>query len=71
MFTIRHFTKWFKTAFGTTGPWKHRPAFDVVIQAVTGMAGLTGEPDGHPMATGASIADISAGVSLAHGVLAA
>jgi len=59
------------TAFGTTGPFKHRPAYDAVLQAMTGMISLNGEPDGPPMITGTCVADISSGISSAHGILAA
>jgi crotonobetainyl-CoA:carnitine CoA-transferase CaiB-like acyl-CoA transferase len=59
------------TAYGTTGPWKDRPAYDAVLQAVTGMTSLNGEPDGPPMITGTCVADISSGISSAHGILAA
>ena len=59
------------TVFGTTGPWKNRPAYDAVLQAMTGMISLNGEPGGPPMITGTCIADISAGISAAHGIMAA
>ena len=59
------------TAYGATGPWKNRPAYDAVLQAMTGMISLNGEPGGPPVVTGACIADISAGISAAHGIMAA
>ncbi|MEH0421271.1 CaiB/BaiF CoA transferase family protein [Streptomyces sp. B21-083] len=46
------------------------PAFDYVVQAATGVAALTGEPDGPPMLPGYSSADNSAGLAAALGLLA-
>jgi len=59
------------TAFGTKGPWAHRPAFDSVIQAMTGLISLTGEPGEAPMLGGSPFSDMGAGISTAHGILAA
>ncbi|MEH0580598.1 MULTISPECIES: CoA transferase [Streptomyces] len=46
------------------------PAFDYVVQAVTGVAALTGTPDGPPLLPGYSTADNSAGLAAALGLLA-
>ncbi|MGH3556191.1 MAG: CaiB/BaiF CoA transferase family protein, partial [Mycobacterium sp.] len=46
------------------------PAFDYVIQAATGIAALTGEPDGPPTLPGYSSADNSTGLAAAFGLLA-
>jgi CoA:oxalate CoA-transferase len=46
------------------------PAFDYVVQAATGVAALTGEPDGSPTLPGYSAADNSAGLAAALGLLA-
>jgi crotonobetainyl-CoA:carnitine CoA-transferase CaiB-like acyl-CoA transferase len=46
------------------------PAFDYVIQAATGIAALTGEPDGPPTLPGYSSADNSTGLAAALGLLA-
>jgi CoA:oxalate CoA-transferase len=46
------------------------PAFDYIIQAATGIAALTGEPDGPPMLPGYSSADNSTGLAAALGLLA-
>jgi CoA:oxalate CoA-transferase len=59
------------TAFGTTGPWSRHPAFDPIIQALTGLMSLTGEPGEAPVPVGVPIADLATGISVAHGVLAA
>ncbi|WP_040801469.1 CaiB/BaiF CoA transferase family protein [Nocardia higoensis] len=46
------------------------PAFDYVIQAATGIAALTGDPDGPPTLPGYSSADNSTGLTAALGLLA-
>lgn len=46
------------------------PAFDYVIQALTGVASLTGDPDGPPTLPGYSAADNSTGLTAALGLLA-
>lgn len=46
------------------------PAFDYVVQAATGVAALTGEPDGPPMLPGYSSVDNSTGLAAAIGLLA-
>ena len=56
------------TGFGLHGG--DDPAFDYVIQAATGIAALTGEPDGPPTLPGYSSADNSTGMSAALGLLA-
>jgi len=56
------------TGFGlTTGD---EPAFDYVVQAATGVAALTGDPDGPPTLPGYSAADNSTGLTAALGLLA-
>ena len=57
------------SGFGQTGPRKSEPGFDVVIQGEGGVMSLTGEPDAPPSKVGASIADITAGMLAAQGVL--
>jgi crotonobetainyl-CoA:carnitine CoA-transferase CaiB-like acyl-CoA transferase len=37
------------TGFGQTGPYAHRPGFASVAEAMSGLAALSGEPDGQPM----------------------
>jgi CoA:oxalate CoA-transferase len=46
------------------------PAFDYVVQAATGVAALTGDPEGPPTLPGYSAADNSAGLTAALGLLA-
>src|SRR5262245_24607261 len=59
------------SGFGRTGPLRDRPAFDMVVQAMGGIMSLTGHPDGPPARVGISIGDITAGLFLAIGVVAA
>ena len=56
------------TGFGLDGG--DEPAFDYLIQAVTGVASLTGDPDGPPTLPGYSSADNSSGMAAALGLLA-
>jgi len=59
------------SGFGQTGPYRERPALDIVIQAMGGIMSITGEPGGAPVRPGASLGDISAGMFTAVGILAA
>jgi crotonobetainyl-CoA:carnitine CoA-transferase CaiB-like acyl-CoA transferase len=58
------------TGFGLDGPAVDRPAYDYVIQALTGVMYLTGDPGAPPMKTGYSAVDNSAGIMAALGLLA-
>ena len=59
------------TGFGQTGPRRNEPGYDFVIQAMSGMMSLTGEPEGDPMKHGLSISDLSCGLWSANAVQAA
>ncbi|MBM3926269.1 MAG: CoA transferase [SAR202 cluster bacterium] len=50
------------SAFGQKSPYSRRPAGDMVIQAMSGLASLTGDPDGPPQTTGMSISDTTGGL---------
>jgi len=50
------------TGFGQTGPYALRPGYDVLIQAMSGMMSVTGEPDGEPMKSAIPVADLMAGM---------
>ncbi|MEM7274778.1 MAG: CoA transferase [Actinomycetota bacterium] len=58
------------SAYGRTGSRAHLPGYDLIGQAVAGSVALAGEPDGAPLAAGAPIADVSAGM-MAFGAIAA
>ena len=69
-----HFPKLIYAAtsgFGHTGPYAHRPAYDMVAQAMGGIMSLTGHPGSPPTRVGSSIGDITAGLFTVIGVNAA
>ena len=59
------------SGFGQTGPYRERPALDVIVQGMGGVMSITGEPGGRPVRPGASYGDIVAGLYTAIGILAA
>jgi len=59
------------SGYGQTGPWRGRPAYDAVIQAMSGLMSITGESDGDPVRPGTSIADLAAGLYGFGAILAA
>src|SRR5882672_2175052 len=59
------------SGFGQDGPYRDRPGFDQIAQGMSGLMGVTGDPGGKPMRSGAAIADVAAGLYAALGVLTA
>jgi CoA:oxalate CoA-transferase len=59
------------SGFGQQGPFADFPAFDLVIQAMSGLMSVTGERNGRATAVGESIADITTGMFAAWGIAAA
>ena len=59
------------SGYGQTGPFKDRPAFDLVVQALGGIMSYTGPVGGEPVRMGAPMGDLAGGIFAAHGVLAA
>ena len=59
------------SGFGTTGPYRDRPSFDFIAQAMSGFMAVTGLPDGPPLRAGPPLADLVAGLYGALGVCAA
>ena len=59
------------SGFGQTGPYRHRPAVDPILQAMGGLMGITGEPDRPPVLVGAPMADLYAAALAAYGVVVA
>ncbi len=59
------------SGYGQTGPSAALPGYDAVAQAVSGMMSVTGEPDGEPVRSGTSLADVGAGMWALIGILAA
>jgi len=58
------------SGFGTYGPYRNRPAFDMIAQALSGIMMINGNENDSPMKIGTSMADILAGINLVVGVLA-
>jgi len=54
------------TGFGQTGPYRERPGYDFLIQGMSGLMSITGEPDsapgGKPMKVGVAVTDILTGL---------
>lgn len=59
------------SGFGHTGPYKTRPAYDLVVQGMGGVMSLTGFPDGPPTRVGTAVGDITAGLFAAIGICGA
>jgi len=59
------------TGYGSTGPDRELKAYDLMAQAASGLMGITGEPGGAPMKTGAPLSDMVAGSYAALGILSA
>ena len=57
------------SGFGQTGSLSHRPAYDIVVQAMSGMMSINGELDGEPTRVGFSVGDISAALFATIGIL--
>jgi CoA:oxalate CoA-transferase len=59
------------SGFGQNGPYRHRPAMDVIVQGISGLMSITGPEGGPPVRVGTSVGDIVAGMFTAIGILAA
>ncbi len=59
------------SAFGQDGPYKDRPGVDQIIQGLSGIMSVTGAADGPPTRVGIPIADITAGLFAALGIMTA
>ena len=59
------------SGFGHTGPESQKPAYDMVVQARSGLMSITGEANREPVRVGASVGDIVGGMFLAQGITAA
>ncbi|MFL5766381.1 MAG: CaiB/BaiF CoA transferase family protein [Actinomycetota bacterium] len=58
------------TAFGED-PEETRPGYDIIMQALSGLMSVTGEPDGEPVKVGVALLDVIAGLYAAIGILSA
>jgi crotonobetainyl-CoA:carnitine CoA-transferase CaiB-like acyl-CoA transferase len=59
------------SGFGQTGPYRDRPGFDQIAQGMGGLMSITGLPGQGPVRVGIPIADLTAGLLAAQGVLMA
>lgn len=59
------------SGFGQTGPYKDRPGYDQIAQGMGGLMSITGQPGSGPWRVGIPVADLSAGLLAAQGVLVA
>jgi crotonobetainyl-CoA:carnitine CoA-transferase CaiB-like acyl-CoA transferase len=59
------------SGFGQDGPSRDRLALDPMLQTISGMMSVTGEPDGAPVQVGASICDVMAGMFAAYAIVSA
>ena len=59
------------TGFGQTGPYAHKAGYDFMIQGLSGIMDLTGDPDGEPQKIGVAFADIFTGLYGVIGIQAA
>jgi CoA:oxalate CoA-transferase len=59
------------TGFGQTGPLKTFPAYDTIVQGMSGLMSITGFPDGPPTRVGTSISDLVGGTFMFGGIASA
>ena len=59
------------SGFGQSGPYRDRPGYDQIAQGMGGLMSITGLPGQGPVRVGIPIADLTAGIFLAQGILGA
>jgi crotonobetainyl-CoA:carnitine CoA-transferase CaiB-like acyl-CoA transferase len=59
------------SGFGQTGPYRDRPAFGRIAEAISGLTNLIGDPDGPPMSPGYPLGDLISGLFGAYSVMIA
>ncbi|MBW2145596.1 MAG: CoA transferase [Deltaproteobacteria bacterium] len=59
------------SGYGQTGPYRDRPSYDIIIQAMGGVMSYTGEPDGPPVRCGTPIGDLGGSAFAVIGILSA
>ena len=59
------------TGFGQTGPLKTFPAYDTIVQGMSGLMSITGFPDGPPIRVGTSLSDLVGGTFMFSGIASA
>jgi len=59
------------TGFGQDGPYAHRAGYDYIIQGMSGLMSITGDPAGQPQRVGVAVTDVFSGVYATTAILAA
>ncbi len=59
------------TGFGHTGPRAHQPGYDLMVQGLSGLMSITGQPEGEPQKVGVALVDVMTGLHACIAVLAA
>ncbi len=59
------------TGFGNSGPYAHRPGYDFIVQAMSGLMSLTGAIEGRPYRVGVAITDLLTGIYASNAITAA
>jgi CoA:oxalate CoA-transferase len=59
------------SGFGQTGAMAQRPAYDIIVQAMSGIMSVTGEAGGPPTLIGESVADVVSGLYASWAIMAA
>lgn len=59
------------TGFGQDGPYANRAGYDYIIQGMSGLMSVTGDPDGQPQKVGVAVTDVFTGLYASNAILAA
>lgn len=59
------------SGFGQTGPNTKQPAYDIIVQAMSGLMDVTGEPEAAPTMVGEAVGDVAGGLFAAWGTMVA
>jgi len=59
------------SGFGQDGPWRHRPAYDQIVQGASGVMSITGDADSAPLRVGYPLADTIGGLTAAMAICGA
>jgi len=59
------------SAFGATGPWSGRPGYDLLVQGMSGLVDVTGQPDGPPAKVAVPATDLITAMWAAFGIVTA
>jgi len=59
------------SGFGQDGPWKDNPAYDQIVQGISGVMSITGDGDSAPLRVGYPLADTAGGMAAAFAIAAA